>query len=110
MTVTLEFVKSRTFTIGEQTKYEEGKLYFIKGIAMNDTFCIYVYFSGESNDIPSFEFKKFDPNYNESNIFQNIPIVYLNDYTFNNDIKFNDIVKLTFSSFLFVSTKMIKKL
>ena len=106
---TIEIKKNRTFTIGEQTKYEEDTLYFIKGFSMNNTFCIYSYFSGEHNDIPSFEFKKFNPVFVESNIYDNIPVVYLNDYVFNNDIRLNDIIKLSTKTFLFVSTKNDKE-
>ena len=62
------------FALGDQTTlYEEGELYYIKGISINKTFCTYSYFSGESHDISTLEFKKFDSNLNYiSNIFENI--------------------------------------
>ena len=103
--------KYSDFVLGDQTTiYEEGQLYYFKGISMNKTFCIYSYFSGESHDIPTLEFKKFDSNFHyESNMFENITFVYLKDYFFNNDIKLNDIVKISITTFCFISTTKDKE-
>ena len=84
---------------------------FFKGILFNTNKGLYCYFSGDSNEIPTFLFKKIDPiTFQLSDLYSEFPVVYLRDYTFNNDFKYNDIVltEIEKNKFYFVSTYIDK--
>ena len=85
---------------------------FFKGIFFERYKGIYCYFSGNSNEIPTFLFKQIDEDdLSLSNLFSEFPVVYLKEYTFNNDFKYNDIAlsNLGEQKFYFVSTDIDKK-
>ena len=123
-----DFFERNNKTIGTISNPVDGEFYFLKGIPItsdenfignNDNFyAIYVYYSGSSNNIPTFLFIYIEPNnYIFSNKYNDqYPAVYLYDYPFNNGIKYNDLVLNQYNSvenleedFFFVSTNSDKE-
>ena len=88
--------------IGNSSESIENKIYFLKGIEIGEKKSIYVYYTGDNNEIPTFIFKKIDDT--TFDISEPFPIVYLTDYEFNNDIKNNDLIKFNSNSIFFIST------
>ena len=85
---------------------------FFKGIFFEVNIGIYCYFSGDSNEIPTFLFKKINVNTLAlTNLFSEFSVVYLKEYTFNNDFKYNDLVlsNIGENKFYFVSTDIDQK-
>ena len=85
---------------------------FFKGIFFDTRKGIYCFFSGDSNEIPTFLFKEIDKNtFNLTDLYSEFPVVYLKEYSFNNDFKYNDIVLcyIEEKKFYFASTDIDKK-
>ena len=70
-----------------------------------------MYYSGDSNDIPTFLFKtKDDTNFSLYDTYNNFSVVYLNEkYEFNNGIKYNDISSYDCNKIYFVSSSKNKE-
>ena len=70
-----------------------------------------MYYSGDSNDIPTFLFKtKDDTNFSLYDTYNNFSVVYLNEkYEFNNGIKYNDISSYDYNKIYFVSSSKNKE-
>ena len=97
--------KSST-AVGKGYEIEENKYYFMKaasseGVMKN--FGFYAFYSGDNNDIPTFLYKNIDDG-NLSDKYDDFPVIYLYDYSFNNDIKFNDILSLQEDHLVFISS------
>ena len=87
--------------IGNPSESIENKLYFLKGIKLDEELSVYAYYTGENNEIPTLIFRNIDESFDMSEAYQT---VYLNDYEFNNDIKNNDLIKFRTSEIFFIST------
>ena len=87
--------------IGSPSESIENKLYFLKGIKLDEELSVYAYYTGENNEIPTLIFRNIDESFDMSEAYQT---VYLNDYEFNNDIKNNDLIKFRTSEIFFIST------
>ena len=86
---------------------------FFKGILFDSYKGIYCYFSGDSNEIPTFIFKNIDKKTFElTDIFSEFQIVYLEDYSFNNNFEYNDLVlgNIDDNKFYFISTDIAKNI
>ena len=90
----------------------DENLYFLKGIHIDISpprgiFCLYMYYSGETNNIPTFLIKKM-VNFSLIDIFPDLPVIYLNDnkYPFNNNINYNDLTYKSEKEFYFISTSI----
>jgi hypothetical protein len=92
--------------IGKGYEIEENKYYFMKGAlseGAKKSFGFYAYYSGDLNDIPTFLYKDIEDG-NISDKYDDFPIIYLYDYSFNNDFKFNDILSLQEDHLIFISS------
>ena len=85
------------------------EIYFFKGIYLAPREDVYVYYTGDNNDIPTFIFKKID-NFEIVDKYSSIANVTLTEYSFNNNIKYNDLFKKSTSNFYFVSISKNKEL
>ena len=104
------FKKNNTLIIGTPSDLNEDKIYFFKGILIDINFAIFAYYSGDFNEVPTFELKSINSQtYAFSDKYSELPIVHLHDYEFNNDLKFNDLIKNDLNSFIFISTSKDKK-
>jgi hypothetical protein len=85
--------------------------YFLKAISFDSNNCIYMYYSGDSNDVPTFLFKSINEiNFELSDTYTNFPILYLKEkYEFNNGIKYNDIAFSDLNKIYFVSSSKNKE-
>ena len=83
-------------------------IYFFKGISLGSGNAVYIYYTGENNETPTFLFKKINSNFEISNYSPSN--VALTEYSFNNDLKYNDIFKKKPSEFFFVSTSINKEI
>ena len=105
------YVKKTSIIVDSPAVTNENNFYFLKGVSITATSSIYVYYSGSNNDIPTFIFKKIDKSsYEISDYSSNIPNVYLNDYYFNNDIRYNDLISKSSTEVYFVSTNKEKEI
>ena len=98
-------LKNSSF-VGKGYEIEENKNYFMKGVVSEGskkTFGFYAFYSGDLNDIPTFLYKDIE-NGNISNKYDDFPAIYLYDYSFNNDIKFNDILSMREDNLIFISS------
>ena len=104
------FKKNNTLIIGTPSDLNEDKIYFFKGILIDINFAIFAYYSGDFNEVPTFKLKSINSQtYAFSDKYSELPIVHLHDYEFNNDLKFNDLIKNDLNSFIFISTSKDKK-
>ena len=97
--------KSST-AVGKGYEIEENKYYFMKAASSKGeqkNFGFYAFYSGDNNDIPTFLYKNIDDG-NLSDKYDDFPVIYLYDYSFNNDIKFNDILSLQEDHLIFISS------
>ena len=101
----IQLILKNTTIIGSPSNSSDENLYFLKGIPIEQYQAIYCYYSGENNNIPTFLIKKIDvTDFSLSDLYLDIPVIKLYDYTFNNGIKYNDITKINEKEFYFVST------
>ena len=100
----------KSYIIGNPPNYNEEKLYFLKGVLFGIKSAIYVYYSGDLNDIPTFIFKNIDNSFSMIDKYEEFPIVYLYDYSFNNDIKYNDLVTTNNEEVFFISSHKNKEI
>ena len=85
--------------------------YFFKGIDLAPRQDVYVYYTGDNNDIPTFIFKNQDTvSLKYEDRYSSIANVTLTEYSFNNNIKYNDLFKKAMNSFYFVSISKDKEL
>ena len=105
------FSKKRTLRIGSPSDPNDDNFYFFKSILLGANNCIYMYYSGNSNDIPTFLFKTIDDtNFSLYDTYSNFSVVYLNEkYEFNNGIKYNDISCYDYNKIYFVSSSKNKE-
>jgi len=87
------FYNQKSIIVGSLSDPSDVNCYFLKAISFDSNNCIYMYYSGESNDVPTFLFKAINKtNFELSDTYINFPVIYLNEkYEFNNGIKYNDI-------------------
>ena len=113
-----DFIEKNYTIIGNISNPIDGEFYFLKGLPIVSTpmfYAIYIYYSGNLNNIPSFLFINIDTeNYIFSNKYnEQYQSVSLYDYPFNNGIKYNDAVLLRyendFEDLFFVSTNIDKE-
>ena len=107
----LKFYNKEKIIVGSPSDPDDNNFYFIKAIFLGMKNCIYMYYSGDSNDVPTFLFKEIDEtNFILNDTYSNFPIIYLNEkYEFNNDIKYNDISFSNHNQIYFVSTSKNKE-
>ena len=99
------FIVKNTTIIGTPSNINEDQLYFLKGIRIYDSVGIYCYYSGDSNEIPTFVVKTVSrTTYYLNDMYSEFPVFYLNDYSFNNDLKYNDLAPKSKSEVYFIST------
>ena len=106
MDINYYFQKKNSFIIGSPAYSNEEKNYFLKGIVFkksNNFYGFYGYYS--NNDIPTFIYKNIEiKTYTINDRYDNFPIIYLNDYSFNGDYKYNDLIQMEENQFYFIST------
>ena len=102
------FVKGNTLTL-EGPSGSNNEIYFFKGISLGPNIAIYIYYSGENNEIPTFLFKKIDTNFLFSD-YLSISNVTLTEYSFNNNINYNELFKKSTKEFYFISTSKKKEI
>ena len=92
--------------IGSPSNKNNDNLYFLKGNSIYINEAVYCYYTGENDEIPTFIFKKINENFILSDLYEEIPIVYLNEkyYSFNNNIKYNDLTVISSEDIYFIST------
>ena len=105
------FVMKNRTTINQKEDITFEKPYFMKVALYNLDFCVYAYYSGDLNDIPTFLIKTIDEtDYLIKDKFLDFPVVHLyDDYKFNNEIKYNDLVIIRDNEFFFISTEIDKE-
>ena len=107
----LPFSKKEKIVVGSPSNPDDNNFYFIKAMFLGIKYCIYMYYSGDSNEVPTFLFKTIDDtNYLLNDTYSNFPVIYLNEqYEFNNDIKYNDISFSEYYQIYFVSSSKNKE-
>ena len=101
----VNFELKNTFDIGSPSNVDENHFYFLKGVLYESNKGLYCYYSGDSNDIPTFLIKEVDDkNFTLKDLYSQFPIINLYDYSFNNDVNYNDLVIFDNEDFYFVST------
>ena len=102
--------------IGSPSNINNDNLYFLKSIYIDEYKAIYSYFSGKNDNIPTFLIMKIDKKHYFLNyLYTDFPIIKLYDYIFNNDINYNDLVRIKKESnfkneFFFISTNYNKNI
>ena len=107
----MAFYNQKPIIVGSLSDPSDENFYFLKAISFDSNNCIYMYYSGESNDVPTFLFKGInETNFELKDIYINFPVIYLNEkYEFNNGIKYNDISFSDHDKIYFVSTSKNKE-
>jgi len=104
------FIMSNKILVEQKEDINLEKPYFMKALLFTIDFCIYAYYSGESNDIPTFLIKTISQtDYSIKNAYNDFPVVYLYDYKFNNGIEYNDLATNENDEFFFISTEKDKE-
>ena len=99
------FIIKNTTIIGSPSNSNDENLYFLKGIHIDQYQAIYCYYSGEDDNIPTFLIKKInETDFSLSDLYPDFPVIRLYDYTFNNNIKYNDLAQIKKEEFYFIST------
>ena len=90
----------------------DENLYFLKAISIKqkttgECLCLYMFYSGENNNIPTFLIKKIY-NFSIKDLFPDLSVIYLNDnkYLFNNKINYNDLTYKNEKEIYFISTSL----
>ena len=106
-----KFEIKNSINIDKFNNNDGEKFYFFKGILLENDYCIYSYYSGDKNNIPTFLFKKINTNdFSITDSFEDFPVVFLyDDYLFNNEIKHNDLVSINSKEFFFISSQKDKE-
>ena len=100
------FSLKNTFVVGKGYEIEDNKYYFMKGALSQSTkqdYGFYAFYSGDLYDIPTFLYKNIEGS-NFTDKYDDFPVIYLYDYSFNNELKFNDILCLQENHLIFIST------
>jgi len=106
----LAFSKQSSFIFGCPSNPNDTNFYFIKAISLGTNYCSYMYYSGDSNDIPTFLFKTILDNFTLIDTYSNFPVIYLKEkYEFNNGIKYNDLSFTDSNEIYFVSSSKNKE-
>jgi len=89
----IEYSIQKSIIVGSPSNPTDENFYFLKGISLGSNNFIYKYYSGDSNDVPTFLFKTIDlTDFILSVTYSNFPVIYLDKkYQFNNGIKYNDL-------------------
>ena len=84
---------------------------FFKEIVYTKSVIVFSYYSGESNSIPTFLYKKMNSNNQLIDAFNNLPKIQLNGHNdyFYNELEYNDLVNFDGSLLYFVSTNEQKE-
>jgi hypothetical protein len=99
------FEIKNTFPIESPSNLEENKDYFLKVIVLHINTAMYCYYSGNSKEIPTILMKKKVTNaFILEDAYTEFPVIKLYDYSFNNDIKYNDLIRKSDEEFYFIST------
>ena len=97
-----------TTIIGSPSNQNNDNIYFLKGIHLEEFQALYCYYSGENDNIPTFLIRNIDnDDFSLSNEYEEeFSVIYLNDnyYSFNNNIKYNDLSIISQNQFYFIST------
>ena len=106
------FQNQKSIIVGSLSDPSDINFYFFKAISFDSNNCIYMYYSGDSNDVPTFLFKKInETNFELSDAYTNFPVIYLKEnYEFNNGIKYNDISFSDRYKIYFVSSSKNKEI
>ena len=81
-----EFIWMNNIVVEQKEDINLEKPYFMKVVLYSLDFCIYAYYSGDFNDIPTFLIKTISQtDYSINDKFDDFPVVYLYDYKFNNE-------------------------
>ena len=100
-----DFIIQSKNIIGSPSNLNENNLYFLKVISIDDYKVIYSYFSGDEDNIPTFLIREISTSdFSLSNLYSDFPSIYLYDYEFNNNIKYNDLAIVGTKQFFFIST------
>ena len=100
-----EFIWKNNIVVEQKEDINFEKPFFMKVVLFSLDFCIYAYYSGDFNDIPTFLIKTISQtDYSINDKFDDFPVVYLYDYKFNNEKIYNDLVTNEIDEFYFIST------
>jgi len=108
----LSFSLKEKIIVGSPSDPYDTNFYFLKAISLTKNYSAYMYYSGNSNDIPTLLFKTIDNiNFTLSDTYSNFPVIYLNEkYEFNNGIKYNDLSFFSQNQIYFVSSSKNKEI
>ena len=102
---------TNNFTVENKIEVErpsnlgQDNIYFLKAISLGNYNAIYSYYSGNDDNIPTFLMRKINSNdYSLEELYSEFPVIYLYDYVFNKNIKYNDLTVISEREFFFVST------
>ena len=104
-----EFILKNISVVEKKEDINLDKIYFMKVVLFSLDFCIYAYYSGDSNNIPTFLIKTISDYSLINDRFNDFPVVNLYDYKFNNEIKYNDLVANNDDEVYFISTDKDKE-
>ena len=104
-------IDNNSYIIEEFTETTLNMKSFFKLIISSSNMMIFVYYSGESNSIPTFLFKKLNNNNQLIDTYSNIPKVQLNGHNdlFYNELEYNELVNFDGSILYFISTNEKKE-
>ena len=109
----LNFIIRNEIVVQNLSDTNDENLYFLKGINIEqkitgESLCLYSYYSGESNNIPTFLIKKIE-NFSLEDLYPDLPLIYLEEknYLFNNNLYCNDVTFKNDHEFYFISTNKI---
>ena len=90
--------------VGSPSNTNEDNIYFLKAFGIGTEKAIFSYFSGDEDNIPTFLIKMIGKDYSLSDMFEDFPVIYLYDYIFNNNIKYNDVTGVDYDKIFYIST------
>ena len=106
----MDFSKQKSIIVESLSDPNDMNFYFLKAMSLGSNYSVYMYYSGESNDIPTFLFKTINDDFTLIDTYSNFPVIYLNEkYEFNNGIKYNDISFSEYYQIYFVSSSKNKE-
>ena len=104
------FTMKNKIVVEQKEDINLEKPYFMKAFLFTSEFCVFAYYSGDLNDIPKFLIKTISQtDYSINDKYEDFPFVYLYDYKFNNEIKYNDLFTNENDEFFFISTDKDKE-
>ena len=98
------YEKGQSIDLGSPSGSNNDQIFFFKGISLYPGTAAYMYYTGDNNEIPTLMVKKI---YNFQ--FEEDFSINLTEYSFNNELSYNDLFKMSLTEFCFVSTSKNKE-